>query len=173
MHRFLPTTFALLLFASSFAAAVGQVEICIGDDHVALAPPIDHHLQATPCCQHAHSCTDIIVESVDHERFQLVVRMPMRPEFERRPNSGQWHGGPIASLIDTAGDYAMALHVGAPVPTINFRTDYLRPAVNTDLVATATVRRAGRTVGVVDIDVTDSNGKLLAVGRGTYSGVAG
>lgn len=113
------------------------------------------------------------IESIDYDTMQLVISMPMRAEFERRPDSGQWHGGPIAALIDTTGDYAMALHVGGPVPTINFRTDYLRPAVNTSLTATALIRRAGRTVGVVDIDVTDDNGKLVAVGRGTYSGSAG
>ena len=113
------------------------------------------------------------IESIDYDTQTLVMSMPMRPEFERRADSGQWHGGPIAALIDTAGDYAMAIHVGAPVPTINFRTDYLRPAINTSLTATAKVRRAGRTVGVVDIDVTDDNQKLVAVGRGTYAGSAG
>jgi acyl-coenzyme A thioesterase PaaI-like protein len=30
------------------------------------------------------------------------------------------------------------------------------------------VRRAGRTVGVVDIDVEDEAGRLVAVGRGCY-----
>lgn len=113
------------------------------------------------------------IDTIDYEAQRLVMTMPMRPEFERRADSGQWHGGPIASLIDTAGDYAMAIHVGAPVPTINFRTDYLRPAINTTLTATAMVRRAGRTVGVVDIDVTDEKGKLVAIGRGTYAGSAG
>jgi hypothetical protein len=28
-----------------------------------------------------------------------------RGEFERRRGSGQWHGGPIAAIIDTVGDY--------------------------------------------------------------------
>jgi uncharacterized protein (TIGR00369 family) len=108
-------------------------------------------------------------ESVDHERLRVVVRMPMRPELERAPGSRQFHGGPIAALIDTVGDYALALTVGGGVPTINFRTDYLRPATDTDLIATAWVRRAGRTVGVVDIDVHDEQGRLVAVGRGCYS----
>ena len=111
--------------------------------------------------------------SVDNEKHQLVLRQAMRPEMERSPGSGQWHGGPIAALIDTAGDFALVLAVKAGVPTINFRTDYLRPAVNTALTATATVRRAGRTVGVVDIDITDDQGRLLAVGRGTYATRAG
>ena len=47
--------------------------------------------------------------------------------------------------------------------------DYLRPAVNTDLVASARTLRAGRSVGVVDIALHDKDGRLVAVGRGTYS----
>jgi uncharacterized protein (TIGR00369 family) len=113
------------------------------------------------------------VDEVDPERQRVVIRMAMRPEFERAAGTGQWHGGPIAALIDTAGDFALVLSVGAGVPTINFRTDYLRPASQTDLTATATVRRAGRTVGVVDIDVHDNDGRLVAVGRGCYGTQAG
>ncbi len=108
------------------------------------------------------------VAHLDAKALEIAIELSMRPEFERRAGTGQWHGGPIAALIDTAGDYALALHAGGPVPTINFRTDYLRPAVDTSLTATARVRRAGRTVGVVDIDVTDDQGRLVAVGRGSY-----
>ena len=113
------------------------------------------------------------VAHLDADTLEIAVSLAMRPEFERRASTGQWHGGPIAALIDTAGDYALALHAGGPVPTINFRTDYLRPAVDTSLTATARVRRAGRTVGLVDIDVTDDSGRLVAVGRGTYGTRAG
>ncbi|MDE0812295.1 MAG: PaaI family thioesterase [Alphaproteobacteria bacterium] len=109
------------------------------------------------------------VVSTDPDESQVVIKMPMRPEFERRVGTGQYHGGAIAALIDIAGDYAVVLKVGGGVPTINFRVDYLRPATNTSLTATATTRRLGRSVAVVDIDVCDDNGKLCAVGRGTYS----
>ncbi len=59
------------------------------------------------------------------------------------------------------------------VPTINFRVDYLRPARGTELKAVAKVRKAGRTVGLADVDVYDAAGRLCAVGRGCYSGVKG
>ena len=117
--------------------------------------------------------TGMQVVRLDTDALEIAVELAMRPEFERRAGTGQWHGGPIAALIDTAGDYALALHAGGPVPTINFRTDYLRPAVDTSLTATARVRRAGRTVGVVDIDVTDDAGRLVAVGRGSYGARTG
>jgi hypothetical protein len=36
----------------------------------------------------------------------------MQPEIERRRGSDQWLGGPIAGIIDTAGDYALVVLLG-------------------------------------------------------------
>jgi uncharacterized protein (TIGR00369 family) len=116
---------------------------------------------------------NLTVESLDEKAQSITMTMPMRPEFERGAGTGQFHGGPIASFIDTVGDYAVALVLKAGVPTINFRVDYLRPSFGQFLRATATVRRLGRTVAVVDIDVTDDQGRLCAIGRGTYGAQAG
>lgn len=113
------------------------------------------------------------VLSADPEREEVVMRLAMRPEFERRTGSGQWHGGPIAAVIDTVGDYALVMLLGRPLPTVNFRVDYLRPAINTALVVTARVRRNGKSVGVVDVDVASDTGALLAIGRATYSTLPG
>ena len=111
----------------------------------------------------------LIVISADPEKQEVVMRAPMRPEFERLKGSGQWHGGPIAAVIDTVDDYALVMLLGRPLPTVNFRVDYLRPAINTALVVTARVRRNGKTVGVVDVDVANEVGQLLAIGRATYA----
>lgn len=40
------------------------------------------------------------------------------------------------------------------------------PSVDTE--EQASVRRAGRTMGVVDVDVLDTAGRLVATGRGTF-----
>ena len=112
---------------------------------------------------------NLTVLAADPASQQLVVRAAMRPEFERGRGSGQWHGGPIAAIIDTVGDYALVMLLGRPLPTVNFRVDYLRPAIDTALIVSATVRRSGRLVGVVDIDVADEAGRLLAIGRATYA----
>lgn len=106
--------------------------------------------------------------SFDADGQSLGIKMPLKPDFERIPGSGQFHGGPIASLIDTAGCFVLVALLQKAIPTISFRADYLRPAVNTDLVATAVVRRAGKAVGVVDVDVVDNESRLVAVGRGTF-----
>jgi uncharacterized protein (TIGR00369 family) len=112
--------------------------------------------------------------SVDADAGEVAMRMPMRPEFERGGGiGGQFHGGPIAALIDTVGDFAVAVVVKGGVPTINFRVDYLRPSTGTHLLARARTRRVGRTVGVVDIDVFDDQNRLTAVGRGCYGAQPG
>jgi uncharacterized protein (TIGR00369 family) len=110
----------------------------------------------------------IVIEGADTEAAALKLTMPMRPEIERMTGTGQYHGGVIGTFIDVAGDFAVAAMIGGAVPTINLRTDYLRPAQGKQLRATAHVRRLGRTIAVVDIDVFDEGGKLVAVGRGTY-----
>ena len=111
----------------------------------------------------------MIITQTNPQEEKLSMTMALKPEFERGAGTGQFHGGPIASLIDTAGCYAMIMLLGHGVPTVNFRTDYLRPAINTSLHATATVRRVGRTVGIVDVDVVNDDAKLIAVGRGTFA----
>jgi uncharacterized protein (TIGR00369 family) len=114
----------------------------------------------------------LTVLSADPDTQQVVMRAEMRPEFERGRGTGQCHGGPIAAIIDTVGDYALVMLLGRPLPTVNFRVDYLRPAIDTALIVTATVRRNGRQVGIVDVDVANEAGQLLAVGRATYATAA-
>jgi uncharacterized protein (TIGR00369 family) len=113
------------------------------------------------------------LEAFDLAAQTVTVRSVYGPNVERSTGTGQYHGGVIASLIDIAGDFALIAVLGYGVPTINFRVDYLRPAANSDLLALARVRRAGRTIGVVDIDVTDASGRLIALGRGCYGTQAG
>ena len=109
------------------------------------------------------------VVSLDYATGSLSVTMPMRAELERRAGTRQFHGGPIAAFIDIVGDFAVGMAAGGGVPTINLRIDYVRPAIDSILTATAQVRRSGRTVALVDVDVYDEQQALVAVGRGTYS----
>ena len=115
----------------------------------------------------------LVCEEFDPGSGRATLRMSMRPELERAPGTGQFHGGPVAALVDTAGDFAVAAAVGGGVPTINFRVDFLRPSTGGFLLARATVRRSGRTVAVADVDVLDDQDRLTAVGRGCYSAQPG
>jgi|SRR5215472_10559013 len=132
------------------------------------APPSNERLSEWLEESPFHKLLGLRLDSVDRAAQTVAIRCVYGPNVERSPGTGQYHGGVIASLIDIAGDFALIAVLGHGVPTINFRVDYLRPVSSGDLVARARVRKAGRTVGVVDIDVEDSAGRLVAVGRGCY-----
>ena len=99
----------------------------------------------------------------------VSIRLPFRDEFLREDGSDWVHGGVVSALIDIAGDYAVTTEVGAGVPTIDMRVDYLRPARRGDLIAVARTLRVGRTVSVADVEVRDSRGAVVAVGRAVYA----
>ncbi len=111
--------------------------------------------------------------SLDYEISELTAKMPMNPTLERKAGTRQFHGGPIASFVDTIGDFAIGMMLGGGVPTMNIRVDYLKPAVGDYLTAVARVRRAGRTAAIVDIDILNEKNVLVAIGRGTYASIAG
>lgn len=113
------------------------------------------------------------VETAEAATGRVVASLALRPELERALGSGQFHGGAIAALVDIAGDMAVAMALGGGVPTIDLRLDYLRPALGDRLVATATVRKLGRTVALADVEVVDAQGRLCAVGRGCYAAKVG
>ncbi len=111
----------------------------------------------------------VTLEALDEDT--VVLRMAMRPGLTR--DGTIYHGGPVASLIDIAGDMVVAVRAGGGVPTISLRVDYLRPCTGPWLRATGRLRRYGRTISVSDVDVHDDRGRLCAVGRGTYSSLVG
>ena len=72
---------------------------------------------------------------------------------------------PERILQTIARDRVTLLH---SVATIDMRVDYLRMAAGTEIVAVATVIKLGRTIGLVDIRITDDQNRLCAVGRASY-----
>jgi uncharacterized protein (TIGR00369 family) len=133
-----------------------------------ISPPSIEQISALLDESPFHKVLGLRLEALDSASQAVAIRCVFGPQLERSPGSGQYHGGVIASLIDVAGDFALIAALGHGVPTINFRVDYLRPGRQGDLIARARVRKAGRTIGVVDIEVEDDRGVLIAVGRGSY-----
>ena len=114
------------------------------------------------------SSLNLEILEMDHDAQEITVRMPQSATMERRAGSKQFHGGPLAAFIDIVGDFAIGMMIGGGVPTMNLRIDYLKPAVGDAVIGVAKVRRRGRSACVVDIDVTNEEGVLVAIGRGTY-----
>jgi len=68
------------------------------------------------------------------------------------------HGGVIATMADhTAGGAARSVSGNKDVLTVEFKINYLRPAIGDRLRCTATVLRAGKTVIVAEALVYASN----------------
>jgi uncharacterized protein (TIGR00369 family) len=105
----------------------------------------------------------------DPEAGTVTIAMAYRDELARAPDEKSFHGGVIATLIDLAGHAAVAVKIGRMAPTIDLRIDYLRPSAGEDVIAYARLIKAGRTVGRVDVEVADTQGRLIAIGRGSFS----
>jgi uncharacterized protein (TIGR00369 family) len=119
-----------------------------------------------------HQLIGVRLEKADVAAGIAVLRLPYRPDLSIFPETGVYHGGVIGALVDVAGAVACGLPLGRPTPTANFRVDFLKSPAKIDLIATGRVVRSGNTVAVADIEITDDNGEVYAIGRGTFSTAA-
>lgn len=106
------------------------------------------------------------VMHADHNGIE--VRATWREEWVVNPQRRYTHGGILAAIVDTAADYAIAARLGRPVPTISVRVDYHKAAMPGDLTAKAQVVRMGSQYSTAEAYVYDTQGQLVASGRGTY-----
>ena len=88
---------------------------------------------------------------------------------------GTVHGGILCTLADSAMGMAFAstLGEGETFTTLEIKVNYLRPVFEAKLLANAKVVHRGRTVGLVECDVTTQNGKLVARAVSTCSVLRG
>ena len=84
--------------------------------------------------------------------------------------SGNVQGGLIATLADYALYRAVKtrLSPGQTGVTVELKLNFIAPAKDGKLTATARVVSAGRRIIVADVDVTDAQQKLIARGLSTY-----
>ena len=98
----------------------------------------------------------------------LELKATWREEWVVNPERRYTHGGILAAIIDVAADYAIAVAIGRPVPTIDIRVDYHKAAMPGDLIAKAKIVRSGGQYSTAEAYVYDQDGALVASGRGTY-----
>jgi uncharacterized protein (TIGR00369 family) len=77
---------------------------------------------------------------------------------------GTLHGGVLCDVADAAMGvaYASTLAEGESFTTLELKINFLRPFRTGTLTATARVVKAGRTIGLAECDVTDTEGRLIA-----------
>ena len=98
----------------------------------------------------------------------VEVKAAWREEWMANPERKHTHGGILAALVDLAADGALIPRLGRAVPTIDMRVDYHRAAMPGDLTAKGRVVKFGKQFSVCEAQVFDSEGRLIASGRGTY-----
>lgn len=108
------------------------------------------------------------LEVEDVRRDYARMRLPYRPEF-RQP-ARVWHGGVIASMIDTVVVPAVGSAYDEPrqLFTIDMQIRYLEPIGEEDAVAEGWVVKRGRQIVYCDAQVRSASGTLAATGTLVY-----
>ncbi|HEU4557655.1 MAG TPA: PaaI family thioesterase [Longimicrobium sp.] len=101
---------------------------------------------------------------------EVDLRMAHRPELAQQ--HGYLHAGIVSALADTACGYAAytLMPPGAAVVSVEFKLNLMAPAVGDAFIARARVKKAGRTLTVVNADVfaeKDGAERLVATMQGT------
>jgi 1,4-dihydroxy-2-naphthoyl-CoA hydrolase len=103
------------------------------------------------------------VEVITTRPDEVRARVEWRPE--RCTTGGVLHGGVIMSLADTTGATCAFQNLpedAAGTTTIESKTNFLRAVRNGYAEAVSRPLHAGRTVVVVETDVTDADGRSVA-----------
>ena len=82
---------------------------------------------------------------------------------------GTVHGGILCDIADAAMGIAFAatLAPGESFTSVELKINFLRPVRQTLLRAAGRVVQRGRTIGYVECEITDENGKLVAKSNST------
>jgi uncharacterized protein (TIGR00369 family) len=82
---------------------------------------------------------------------------------------GTVHGGILCDIADAAMGIAFAttLSPGESFTTVELKINFLRPVRQAQLRAEGRVVQRGRTIGYVECEITDENGKLVAKSNST------
>jgi len=77
---------------------------------------------------------------------------------------GTLHGGVLCDIADAAMGmaYASTLEEGETFTTLELKINFLKPVWHAKLQAVGQVVKHGRTVGLVECDITDPSGALVA-----------
>ncbi len=108
------------------------------------------------------------MEFVAAERGTATFALDAREDLTRM--GGIMHGGAIVSLLDTAAAFAVhtLLEPGSQTVTVDLTVHFLRPVSAGRIESRARVLRAGRRILVINAEVTDPTGVLIATATTTY-----
>ncbi len=105
-------------------------------------------------------------------RGYAVLHIPFRDELVGDPRHRRWHGGMLATLIDSAGGAAAITTFTSAedqCSSIDIRVDFMEAGKPTDLLAEGELVRDGNSVLFFRMRVWhEESGEVVAEGRGAY-----
>jgi uncharacterized protein (TIGR00369 family) len=132
----------------------------------------------------ADATNEAVLRELEHGPFSAALRLKIEAYGEGEAtvrmlfgsgilNAGgpdvPIHGGAIAALADFAACAAVwTMPRTRSSATISMTVNYTAPAVKTDLVARARVRRCGKRIASIAVEMIDDEGALVADALVTY-----
>lgn len=125
-------------------------------------PDFEAHVRASFAAQGLMATLGARLATV--EPGHVVIEMPFSHAVSQQ--QGLFHGGAIGAIGDTAGGYAALtlMPAGSEVVTVEYKINFMRPAMGRLVRADGRILRAGRSVvvGQIDVVVIDENGRESA-----------
>ena len=105
------------------------------------------------------------------------VRIALAPRPEISQQHGYVHAGALTSVLDTACGYAALTKApaGADVLTVEFKVNFLRPALGDSFLAVGKVVKAGKTITVCAAELfasREGGEDLIAIMQATIANIA-
>lgn len=130
-----------------------------------MEPALDDLIREAEACPY-YRLLDMKIEEVREGYARLAVDLGEKHlQFLRSV-----HGGVMASVADSAAAWASAASAGfkkAPL-TLEMKINFLAPVVSGRLIAEARIVHQGFTISVIDVEVKDDKGRLVAKSLVTY-----
>src|SRR5690554_2074661 len=105
------------------------------------------------------------------EESFVRIHVPFRKELVGDFRNNRWHGGVIATVMDSVGGIIGAMHftsIEDKIATIDLRVDYLRGAKPEGIIVEGKIIRMGNRILVARMKAFQ-NEKLIAEGKGVYN----
>ena len=99
------------------------------------------------------------------------IRVPFKKELVGDFRTNRWHGGIIATIMDSVGGVIGATHFTSmddKISTIDLRVDYLKGAEPIEVVVVGKIVRMGNRILVAKMKAFQ-NDELIAEGKGVYN----
>ena len=99
------------------------------------------------------------------------IRVPFKKELVGDFRTNRWHGGIIATIMDSVGGVIGATHFTSmddKIATIDLRVDYLKGAEPIEVVVVGKIVRMGNRILVAKMKAFQ-NDELIAEGKGVYN----